>query len=88
MALLFWMMDGLVAGWLTESVMSSERRDQIMDIGMGIAGAVAGGLIFNAFHLLVRGQMIYINLAALMGAITLTVLARYLGGRREFSTTD
>jgi uncharacterized membrane protein YeaQ/YmgE (transglycosylase-associated protein family) len=55
---------------------------------MGSAGAVAGGFMFGGLHLLVRGQMIYTNLAALMGAISLTILARYFGGRREIEATN
>jgi hypothetical protein len=32
--------------------------------------------------------MIYTNLAALMGAISLTIPARYFGGRKEIEATD
>ena len=88
MALLFWMLDGFAAGWLTGRIMTNEGRDRFVDIVMGSAGAVAGGFMFGGLHLLVRGQMIYTNLAALMGAISLTILARYFGGRREIEATN
>ena len=88
MQLLFWIVDGLVAGWLTGKIMSSEGRDQIMDIVMGVAGAIAGGFLFSAARLLVQGEMIYTSLAAVLGAVILTVLSRYVGGRREYGSTD
>lgn len=87
MPLLFWIMDGLAAGWLTGMVMSSEGRDQVMDIVMGVAGAVAGGFFISA-ALLVQGKMIYTNAAAILGAVILTALSRYFGGRREYGSTD
>jgi hypothetical protein len=33
-------------------------------------------------------MMIYTNLGAMLGAILLTVLSRYIGGRREYGATD
>jgi uncharacterized membrane protein YeaQ/YmgE (transglycosylase-associated protein family) len=86
--LLFWIIDGLAAGWLTGKIMSSEGRDHVMDTVMGVAGGVAGGFLLSATHLLVRGMMIYTNLGAMLGAILLTVLSRYIGGRREYGATD
>lgn len=88
MQLLFWLVDGLVAGWLTGKIMSSEGRDQVMDIVMGVAGAVAGGFLFSAARLAVQGGMIYTNLAAVLGAVILTALSRYVCGPREYGSTD
>jgi len=55
---------------------------------MGVGGALAGGFLFSATHLLVRGVMIYTNLAALFGAVILASLSRSLSGRREYGSTD
>jgi uncharacterized membrane protein YeaQ/YmgE (transglycosylase-associated protein family) len=87
MQLLFWIIDGLFAGWLTAKFMSATGRDYIMDIIMGIAGAVGGGFIVDALGLPVQGKMIYTNLAAILGAVILTVLSRFFGGRREYAST-
>jgi uncharacterized membrane protein YeaQ/YmgE (transglycosylase-associated protein family) len=85
---LLWVIDGLVAGWLMGKIMSSEGRDWVMDAVMGVAGAVAGGFLLSATHGLVQGMMIYTNLAAISGAVILTFLSRYLGGRLEYGSTD
>jgi uncharacterized membrane protein YeaQ/YmgE (transglycosylase-associated protein family) len=88
MPLLFWVIEGLVAGWLTGKIMSSEGRDRVMNIVMGAVGGVAGGLIINVAPFLIQGRMIYTNLAAILGAVILTVFSRYVGGSREYGSTD
>jgi uncharacterized membrane protein YeaQ/YmgE (transglycosylase-associated protein family) len=88
MPLLFWVIEGLVAGWLTGKIMSSEGRNRVMNLVMGVAGAVAGGFLLSVAPFLVQGRMIYTNLAAILGAVILTVFFRYVGGSREYGSTD
>ncbi|MGC2332470.1 MAG: GlsB/YeaQ/YmgE family stress response membrane protein [Candidatus Acidiferrales bacterium] len=88
MMLLFWIVVGAFVGWLTGKFMSSEGRDQLMDVVMGIAGAVGGAFLLSAAHILVQGRMIYTMLAAMAGAVIPTVLTRHLGGRLEYGSTD
>jgi uncharacterized membrane protein YeaQ/YmgE (transglycosylase-associated protein family) len=88
MSLLFWIMEGLVAGWLTGKIMSSEGRDRVMNLVMGAAGALAGGFLVSVAPFLVQGRMIFTNLAAILGAVILTVFSRYIGGSREYGSTD
>ena len=88
MMLLIWVVGGAFVGWVTGKFMSSEGRDQVMDVVMGIAGAVGGALLFSAWDSLVQGKMIYTMLAAIVGAAILTLLARYVGGRLEYGSTD
>ena len=88
MLLLLWIVDGVAAGYLTGKFMSSEGRDWVMDIVMGLAGGVGGGFLLSAMHVLVEGKMIFTNLAAMSGAVVLTALSRYVSGRREYGATD
>lgn len=87
MQLLFWLLDGLAAGWLTGKFLSSDGRDQVMDIVMGVAGGVGGGSLFSAAHL-VQGKMIYTNVAAVLGAAMMVALSRIQGRRREYGSTN
>jgi uncharacterized membrane protein YeaQ/YmgE (transglycosylase-associated protein family) len=87
MLLLFWIMDGLAASWLAGQLMSREARNQFMEIAMGIAGGVTGGLLLSSARFTVQGRMVYTNLAAILGAVILTVLSHYVGARREYGTT-
>jgi uncharacterized membrane protein YeaQ/YmgE (transglycosylase-associated protein family) len=86
--ILYWVIGGAAVGWLVGKIMSSEGRDYVMDIVMGVAGAVGGAFLFSAAHILVQGQMIYTMLAAIVGAAMLTMLTRCLGGRQEYGATD
>jgi uncharacterized membrane protein YeaQ/YmgE (transglycosylase-associated protein family) len=85
MHFLFWVVEGLAVGWLMSLIMLSQGRDQMMDILMGIMGGVAGGFLLSVAHFLVRGVTIYTSLAAVSGAVVLTVLSRYASGRHEYA---
>jgi uncharacterized membrane protein YeaQ/YmgE (transglycosylase-associated protein family) len=84
---LLWLMDGLVAGWLTGKMIAGEGRHLVMDVVMGMAGGIAAGFIAGRLGTLVQGKMIFTDLAAMLGAVALTVLSRWLGGRRKYGTT-
>jgi uncharacterized membrane protein YeaQ/YmgE (transglycosylase-associated protein family) len=88
MQLLFWVIEGVVGGWLMGKVISSGGRDRVMNIVMGVTGGIAGGLIINIAPSLVHGKMIYTNLAAIVGAMLLAFLSRYVGGSREYRRTN
>jgi len=86
MPLFFWIVYGLVAGWLTGKMMAGEGGDSMMDALMGLAGAVAGGFIVCAATLHVPSTMFYANLAAIQGTLVLTALNRLFTGKREYAT--
>jgi uncharacterized membrane protein YeaQ/YmgE (transglycosylase-associated protein family) len=88
MLLLLWIADGVAAGYLTGKFMSSEGRDWVLDIVMGLAGGIGGGFLLSATHTLVHGKMIYTSLAAILGAVVLAGLSRSISGRREYGSTD
>jgi uncharacterized membrane protein YeaQ/YmgE (transglycosylase-associated protein family) len=88
MVVLLWILDGLVAGWLTGQILAGEGRDLVMDIVMGVAGGIGGGFIVSALSSLVHGKMIYTNLGAIFGAVILSALSRYFSGRREYGSTN
>jgi uncharacterized membrane protein YeaQ/YmgE (transglycosylase-associated protein family) len=88
MLLLLWVVVGVASGCLTGKFMSSEGRDWVMDVVMGLAGGTGGGFLLSATSTLVRGKMIYTSLAAILGAVILTVFSRYISGRREYGSTD
>jgi uncharacterized membrane protein YeaQ/YmgE (transglycosylase-associated protein family) len=85
MQLLFWIIDGLVAGWLTGRIMSGERRELLTATIMGVAGGVAAGFLIQVAGLPVQGNMIYTNVAAIIGAVVLTALSRLATGRRGYA---
>jgi uncharacterized membrane protein YeaQ/YmgE (transglycosylase-associated protein family) len=80
MHLLWWIIVGLVAGWITGKIMGG-GHGFLMDIVLGIAGAVLGGWIVELFGFRGQGGMIYTIIVAIGGAIVLTWLYRLITGR-------
>jgi uncharacterized membrane protein YeaQ/YmgE (transglycosylase-associated protein family) len=85
MQFVFWIVDGLAAGWLTGKAMSADGRELMMDVLMGVLGGVAGGFLIQVAGLPVQGKMIYTNLAAILGAVVLTTLSRVVAQRRAYA---
>jgi uncharacterized membrane protein YeaQ/YmgE (transglycosylase-associated protein family) len=84
MQLLIWIFDGLAAGWLTGQLVSGNGRQLMMETMMGVAGAVGGGFIVSAVGLPVQGKMIFANLAAVLGAVLMTALARLIATKQQY----
>jgi len=54
----------------------------LMDIVVGIVGAVVGGFIMRSLGFAGQGGMIYTILIAVLGAVILTWLIRLITGKR------
>lgn len=83
MGWLAWIIVGAVAGWLASIVMSTNREQGlIMDIIVGIVGALIGGFIFNALGIAgTTGFNIWSVFVAFIGAIVLLGILRLFSGR-------
>lgn len=73
MALLLWLVIGGLAGWLASIIMGTdERQGLLMDIIVGVLGAVAGGFLMSFFGAPgVTGFNIYSLLVSVLGAVVL-----------------
>jgi uncharacterized membrane protein YeaQ/YmgE (transglycosylase-associated protein family) len=80
--IIWWLLVGLVAGWLTGKVMSGSGYGVIMDIIVGIIGAFAGGFLMTKLGYAGAGGFWYTVLVAVIGAVILTVLLRLITGGR------
>jgi uncharacterized membrane protein YeaQ/YmgE (transglycosylase-associated protein family) len=82
MGLLAWLVIGAIAGWLASVVMKTNRRQGLlMDIIVGIVGALIGGFLFNQFGAAgVTGFNIWSLFVAFTGAIVLLGLLRLVNG--------
>lgn len=76
--ILWWIIVGLIAGWLTGKIMKGAGYGVIGDIILGIVGAVVGGFIMRQLGFSGQGGMIYTILVAVGGAVVLTALVRGL----------
>ncbi len=79
-ALLFWIVVGLVAGFLASLVMRGGGYGILGDIIVGIVGALIGGFIMNLLGLSTGGHLIYSIIVAFIGACILIAILRAVSG--------
>jgi uncharacterized membrane protein YeaQ/YmgE (transglycosylase-associated protein family) len=82
MYVVWWLIVGLIAGWLTGKIMGG-GHGILMDIIIGLVGALAGGFIMSLLGFRPEGGMIYTILVALLGAVVLTWIYRRVAGTRR-----
>ena len=85
MNLLAWVVIGAVVGWGAGRVFQGNGYGPLMDILMGIGGAVVGGFAMHSVGFGGYGGAIITSLVAMVGAVLLTVVAAYVNGRRIFA---
>jgi uncharacterized membrane protein YeaQ/YmgE (transglycosylase-associated protein family) len=75
MSFLAWIVLGLVAGFIGSKIVNKTGEGILLDIVLGIVGAVAGGWLFNTFGAAgVTGLNLYSLLVAVVGAVLLLVV--------------
>ena len=75
--LIWWIVVGLIAGFLAGKVMKGGGYGVLMDIVLGIAGAVLGGWVFGLLGLH-AGGLIGSIVVAFVGAVILVWIVRQI----------
>jgi uncharacterized membrane protein YeaQ/YmgE (transglycosylase-associated protein family) len=75
LSLLGWIAVGIIAGWLTGKLMRGAGYGILMDLVLGLVGAVIGGWIFAGLGILANGFLGTLA-AATIGAVILVATAR------------
>jgi uncharacterized membrane protein YeaQ/YmgE (transglycosylase-associated protein family) len=84
MSILSWIFLGLVAGFIGSKIVNSEGQGLLLDIVLGIVGAIVGGLLFSVFGAGgVTGFNIYSLIVAIIGSIVVLWVYHALVGRRR-----
>lgn len=80
MNLLALILFGALAGWIASLIMKTdERQGALMNILLGVVGAVVGGFIMNALgYSGVSGFNIYSIFVAVLGAVVLVWIGKAL----------
>ena len=76
--LLYWVVVGLIAGWLAGVVMKGGGYGIVVDIVLGMLGAIVGGWIFSALGIGAGGGLIGGIIVAFIGAVALVAITRAL----------
>ncbi|HUB18708.1 MAG TPA: GlsB/YeaQ/YmgE family stress response membrane protein [Acidobacteriaceae bacterium] len=80
-----WIIIGVIAGWLTGKIMKGSGFGFLMDMVVGLVGALIGGFI--SAHLGFGGVgehgLIMSIVIAVIGAVILTWIVRLISGNRK-----
>jgi uncharacterized membrane protein YeaQ/YmgE (transglycosylase-associated protein family) len=83
MSVIGWIILGLIAGFIGSKIVNKSGSGMIMDIALGVVGAIVGGLIFNFFGAAgVTGFNIWSLLVSVIGAVVVLWLYHAVSGRR------
>lgn len=82
MSVLLWIILGLIAGFIASKIFVGSGQGFLMDIVLGIVGAVVGGYIFTALGSTgITGFNLWSMFVAVVGAVVLLWLYHAISGR-------
>ena len=82
MSIIGWIVLGLVAGFIASKIVNKTGEGLLLDIVLGVVGAVVGGFLFNLVgHAGVTGFDIRSMLVAVVGAVVFLFIKHALFGR-------
>jgi uncharacterized membrane protein YeaQ/YmgE (transglycosylase-associated protein family) len=82
-SILGWIILGLIAGFIASKIVNKTGEGVLLDIVLGIVGAIVGGWLFNEFgHSGVTGLNLYSLLVAVVGAVLVLIIYHAIVRRR------
>jgi len=82
MSIIGWIILGLVSGFMASKLVNRRGEGIILDIVLGIVGAIVGGWLFSFFGAAgVTGFNLYSMVVAVIGAVVVLVIYHAVVGR-------
>lgn len=82
MSLLAWIVLGLIAGFIASKLVNKTGEGMLLDILLGVVGAVVGGWLFHTFGMPgVSGVNLYSMVVAVIGAAVFLIVYHALTRR-------
>ena len=70
MSVISWIILGLIAGWIASKIVNKTGSGMMMDIALGVVGAIVGGVIFSFLGTSgVTGLNVWSLIVSVIGAI-------------------
>ena len=83
MSIVGWLVLGLIAGFIASKLYAGTGQGAVLDIVLGIVGAVVGGFLFSLIGAApVTGFNLYSMFVAVVGAVVVLWLYHTVAGRR------
>lgn len=84
MSIIAWIILGLIAGFIASKIINKSGEGLILDIVLGIVGAIVGGFLFRTFGMSgVTGLNLYSLIVAVVGAIVFLLVYHWLFKRKK-----
>lgn len=75
MSIIAWIVLGLLSGFIGSKLVNKTGEGIVLDIGLGIVGAIVGGWLFKVFGMSgVSGLNLYSLVVAVIGAVVFLVV--------------
>jgi uncharacterized membrane protein YeaQ/YmgE (transglycosylase-associated protein family) len=82
MSIISWIILGLIAGFIGSKIVNKQGEGLLLDIALGVVGAVVGGFLFSVLGAQgVTGLNFYSLFVSVIGAIVVLVAYHALAGR-------
>jgi uncharacterized membrane protein YeaQ/YmgE (transglycosylase-associated protein family) len=82
MSILAWIVLGLISGYVASRLVNNGGEGAILDIILGVVGAMVGGFLFNLVGAVgVTGFNIWSMFVAVVGAVVILAIKHALFGR-------
>ena len=82
MGIVSWVILGLIAGFIGSQIVGRQGQGFLLDIALGVIGAVVGGFLFSLFGASgVTGFNIYSMIVAVVGAVVVLLTTTQWSGR-------
>ena len=83
MGIIAWLVLGLIAGFIASKIVNHTGAGVLLDIVLGIVGAMVGGWLFSTLGAApITGFNLYSMFVAVIGAVVVLVVYHALFGRR------
>jgi uncharacterized membrane protein YeaQ/YmgE (transglycosylase-associated protein family) len=75
MSIIGWIVLGLIAGFIASKIVNAQGQGVILDIVLGIVGAIVGGFLFSLIGVAgITGFNIWSMLVAILGAVVILLV--------------
>jgi len=83
MSIISWIILGLIAGFIGSKIVNKQGQGMLLDIALGIVGAIVGGVIFSFFGSTgITGLNIWSMIVAIVGSVVVLWAYHVISGRR------
>jgi uncharacterized membrane protein YeaQ/YmgE (transglycosylase-associated protein family) len=82
MGVIAWIVLGLIAGFIGSKIVNKEGEGLMLDIVLGVIGAIVGGFLFNLIGAVgVTGLNLYSLFVAVIGSVVVLVIYHAIARR-------